>query len=212
MIKIRELACPRCGANLPDTASGCSYCGAKIILSDDLTKFCLVATLCLNCGENNKDDYKYCLKCGASLVHPCPFCGTDMPIKAVHCPKCGINAEEYSKEQAEAIRMQLTKRLMQLTKRLKRLKAYKLIAYAMMIIALYVIFSTDLSIPVAGFDLGQRDAYNDLVAYIRKWWLVFSGGAILWIVTKVKIGIINRHRATASGLLLSPTGGSYEED
>jgi uncharacterized membrane protein YvbJ len=98
MIEVKELACPICGANLSDTASGCSYCGAKVILSDDRTKFHLVGTLCPKCGENNKDTYRYCSKCGASLIRRCPSCGTDMPTNAVHCPKCGMSEEEYNQE------------------------------------------------------------------------------------------------------------------
>ncbi len=100
MIEVKELACPSCGANLPDSASGCSDCGAEVILSDDRTKFHLVGTLCLKCGENNKDTYRHCSKCGASLIRRCPSCGNDMSTSAVHCPKCGMSEEDYNQERA----------------------------------------------------------------------------------------------------------------
>lgn len=46
--------CKKCGANLPDDAEFCAFCGTKIVKEK----------YCPKCGYKCAENYLYCLKCG----------------------------------------------------------------------------------------------------------------------------------------------------
>ena len=76
------VACPKCGAKLPEGAKFCLECGTKVeVLSAD-------EMLCPACGKKTPKG-KFCMECGASLVKTCPKCGNALPTDGKFCPECG---------------------------------------------------------------------------------------------------------------------------
>lgn len=89
MADIQSLKCPSCGSAIPKNSTACQYCGTRVVLSNDGTRFVLVGAICPACGENNKEDNNFCSKCGYELIRFCSLCHSRMPRDAEHCPKCG---------------------------------------------------------------------------------------------------------------------------
>lgn len=98
MAEIKALNCPNCGGSIPDTSKVCSFCGSRVILSDDRQKFVLAGTICPKCGLDNKEQHRFCSKCGDKLFKECPKCHREIGLDSIHCPFCGDNIDNASKE------------------------------------------------------------------------------------------------------------------
>lgn len=96
--EIKALNCPNCGGSIPDTSKVCSFCGSRVILSDDRQKFVLAGTICPKCGLDNKEQHRFCSKCGDKLFKECPKCHREIGLDSIHCPFCGDNIDNASKE------------------------------------------------------------------------------------------------------------------
>ena len=74
--------CPKCGAELPETAKFCFECGEKFeTLSEN-------EIICPHCGKKTHKG-KFCMECGEPLVKKCPKCGTEVPPNGKFCLECG---------------------------------------------------------------------------------------------------------------------------
>ncbi len=91
---VKELKCPNCGSNIPDSSHSCEYCGTRLILSQDRNTFIIAGAVCRKCGTNNKESSHYCKDCGLTLVKTCPACTGTIEVAAMHCPDCGANYSE----------------------------------------------------------------------------------------------------------------------
>jgi transcription elongation factor Elf1 len=96
--EIKALNCPNCGGSIPDTSKVCSFCGSKVILAGDKTKFVLAGKICTKCGIENNYNSRFCSNCGERLSVECLMCQKDIEMDAVHCPYCGINIESKIQE------------------------------------------------------------------------------------------------------------------
>lgn len=77
-----ELACPRCGAGVPETASTCAYCSAELLVKG-----------CPRCLSRVFHGHKHCPECGAELeiaataessaARPCPRCAARLHARRV---------------------------------------------------------------------------------------------------------------------------------
>jgi hypothetical protein len=98
MVQVRSLNCPNCGGSIVDTSKACSFCGSRVILSDDRQKFILAGTICLKCGFDNKEQHRFCSKCGETLFKECPICDREIGLDSKHCPACGENIDSAEKQ------------------------------------------------------------------------------------------------------------------
>ncbi len=76
------VACPSCGAIVPDGAKFCLECGSKI---ESVPEGMIV---CPGCGKTVVKG-KFCLECGHKFTNSCPNCGKDVPDGAKFCLECG---------------------------------------------------------------------------------------------------------------------------
>ena len=73
--------CHKCKSDMPDGATTCPTCGAK------------VPTPCPQCGYLLEEDSKFCPECGYSLVKKCKNCGKQITGNTKFCPECGTAIE-----------------------------------------------------------------------------------------------------------------------
>lgn len=114
MIDIKGLKCPNCGGNISKTGTFCSYCGSRIILSDDGMNEAQARILCPHCGENNRQTDRFCNKCGTALQGNGHSAGDVIPIENQHSPGSGnIEASFHqTKEAREVAELESTNRLL----------------------------------------------------------------------------------------------------
>jgi Zn-finger nucleic acid-binding protein len=87
------LACPQCGANVPDDCTTCAYCHAALLVKP-----------CPRCLARVFDGHKHCPECGAALAaaaagtpsaRACPRCHVAMVTRTIadvaldDCTQCG---------------------------------------------------------------------------------------------------------------------------
>lgn len=130
-MKIEKLACPTCGAPLPQSIAPnqkveCSSCGSTLVATDwpaDTT------VTCSECGTINSDEKRFCANCGASLKIDCVLCHAENKLGAVHCIKCGAHLERARKRRS-SMQQKRRKYLLEQAQRFKekeeRQKAQKL--------------------------------------------------------------------------------------
>lgn len=92
-MKVSSLACPTCGAPVPerlapDQQFRCSACGSILVLTG-LTSCDRV--ICPECGTLNGDDRRFCSRCGTALKLGCPFCYALNEVGSAYCQSCGAN-------------------------------------------------------------------------------------------------------------------------
>lgn len=97
-MQVKSLNCPNCGGSIPDTSKACSFCGSRVILTEDKTKFVLSGRICHKCGFENDLKSIFCSKCGEKLVIKCLSCPQNIDREALYCPHCGLNIENKIKE------------------------------------------------------------------------------------------------------------------
>lgn len=102
-MQVKELKCPNCGSNIPDTSRSCAYCGTNLVLSQDRTSFVMVGVVCAKCGTNNREMAQFCKECGSTLVKECPACGSTIDVNATHCTDCGKNYSAAEKQLIETV-------------------------------------------------------------------------------------------------------------
>ena len=102
MTQIKALNCPQCGGSIPDTSQSCDFCGSKVVLTDDKTRFILAGIICPKCSWENKQESKFCGSCGHSLSIQCPSCSEDIGLDTDYCHNCGTNVEAKLKELLQA--------------------------------------------------------------------------------------------------------------
>ena len=97
-MQIKSLNCPNCGGSIPDTSKVCSFCGSKVILTEDKAKFVLSGRICHKCGFENDLKSIFCSKCGDKLIIKCLSCPQNIDREALYCPSCGLNIENKIKK------------------------------------------------------------------------------------------------------------------
>ncbi|MCD8218368.1 MAG: zinc ribbon domain-containing protein [Clostridiales bacterium] len=89
--------CKNCGMDIPDTATVCSHCGARLV--PDVTIAAPVRK-CPNCGVVLEEGSLFCTECGTSVVDNaetenteetlvCKSCGAVLQPGQAFCPACG---------------------------------------------------------------------------------------------------------------------------
>jgi hypothetical protein len=94
MPKVTLLNCPGCGAPLETGSSHCTYCHARVHVSEDGTRVVIAGMTCHDCGWDNAPDRLFCGKCGANLMQKCYKCGKANPIILQYCGACGSDLKE----------------------------------------------------------------------------------------------------------------------
>lgn len=79
-----NMICPKCGKEIPETASKCAHCGAELVE---------LVTECPACGRRVDKDDLACL-CGVIFSDrvggaECSVCGATVELADQFCPKCG---------------------------------------------------------------------------------------------------------------------------
>lgn len=96
MAEIKALNCPNCGGSIPDVSVACNFCGSKVMLANDKTKFVLAGKVCPKCGLENAILNNYCSHCGQNFTKRCPKCEGSIDLKAIYCPLCGCNIDMFN--------------------------------------------------------------------------------------------------------------------
>lgn len=78
----RYHACPKCGADNPETAETCAKCGAAM------------PRPCPNCRKNVAAGNRFCPHCGIELVLSCPNCRHDVRHDQRFCVACGYDLKQ----------------------------------------------------------------------------------------------------------------------
>jgi hypothetical protein len=103
MVQVKSLNCPNCGGSMPDTSKACSFCGSRVILSNNRQNFVLAGTICPKCGVNNKGHDRFCSNCGDKLFKQCLNCHKEIGLDSLHCSFCGTNIDNSLKKKEEAL-------------------------------------------------------------------------------------------------------------
>ena len=75
------MACPNCGASIPDAGSFCVECGRRL------------RDLCPHCGAEYAPGHRYCRSCGAYLLEQPQGPVSPPPSRDITCPRChSVNA------------------------------------------------------------------------------------------------------------------------
>lgn len=99
------MKCKQCGAELPEAAKFCVFCGTEQEGQDanEVTAQQAEPTKCWQCGAELPDEAKFCFFCGTSQENPaaneamaqealptvCWQCGAELPEEAAFCGFCG---------------------------------------------------------------------------------------------------------------------------
>lgn len=78
----QNMACPKCGNQIPSGLKFCSYCGENLQTSSSNE------VICPSCGKKSLPG-KFCTECGSPLVKKCPKCGKEYPLNIMFCSDCG---------------------------------------------------------------------------------------------------------------------------
>ena len=186
MAGIHALNCPNCGGSIPDTSRSCDFCGSRVVLSDDKTKFVLAGIICPTCNCENKQGSRFCSSCGERLSMQCPGCSEDIGLDTDYCPSCGINVQSKLEELVELHgsrflsvfpiykhrcqhltdeiqdtdeRLRQEAEIQKLLKKEKLLKGLNYLVYAMIVILLilsYLVFTGNLTFRMV-LELLQQD-------------------------------------------------------
>lgn len=102
------MLCPKCGAQLSDSAVICRACGAM------LPEQPAVPRTCAQCGATLESGVRFCTNCGAPVPEPsappqqgaapfipgiCPRCGNRLVPGSRFCTVCGMPAPEVPQDQ-----------------------------------------------------------------------------------------------------------------
>jgi len=75
------MACPHCGAQIPQGSKFCPSCGKQAVIAK---------VACVHCGAQINEGAKFCPECGQSQeAQKCASCGASMPAGTKFCPECG---------------------------------------------------------------------------------------------------------------------------
>ena len=83
------MICPKCGAEISDSANRCGNCGLKVNIR------------CPECRTVNTFGVKYCKNCGFDFLITCPVCGSTNIYLAKECRKCHSKLEKPQKKKPE---------------------------------------------------------------------------------------------------------------
>ena len=79
-----KVKCPKCGAEMSDTAKFCPECGEPAPAPGGVAQ-----EKCPQCGQPVNAGSKFCPNCGQAMQVTCPKCGKTLKAGAKFCPECG---------------------------------------------------------------------------------------------------------------------------
>ena len=131
MVKMKELACPNCGASLngdfsPNQQITCDNCDSVFLATELETP---TAIICAGCKTVNPIEERYCSSCGDPLKTDCILCHEENPIGTVFCANCGAhlaNAKAKRQKMQSDRKKYMTERNKVFEEKEKRQQAEKL--------------------------------------------------------------------------------------
>lgn len=129
--------------------------------------------VCYNCANVIPADSEYCPCCNTKLFKTCPKCGHKYSSQYKYCNKCGINREEYLKQQDELKRRQQEEEERKRQYR-EKVKAQELEDENYKLIAKIIVFIICLLLSFGGVLCVFADKL--------RWWLIIPMGVILAII------------------------------